>query len=190
MRPTRVDIDQWAIDHGVQESATRCPGILAIQRAIPEAERVIVHVDGAVVLSHRGDDRRYEWPPNDELCLWLTEFDRDRQSVQPFSFTLDPADAVRVVPISHRRPQPSGGVHPATSGTTSQTAEPAAQPDDAPQEAASRSAAGTAPAGVLLLDQQAAPVSAREAEPAVGARVRAAPPRETRYTSHRPVLTH
>ncbi len=102
MKPVTVHVTADDIAFGEQNNNARCAAVLALKAADPEIERVTVTRE-KIVFSHRGDELRYTITAPRTLTRFVDAFDTTtaKAAVKPVSFTVDPAQAVKVQPVQH-----------------------------------------------------------------------------------------
>lgn len=108
MRRMTVKVTQECIDAGISRHRGDC----AIAIAIREGNDMLgwVAVDrNDIAISDRQDQIRYKWQAPAAVRTFISQFDRDPSSVEPFQFNLDPDAAYLAQPMKRtpaiRRPR-------------------------------------------------------------------------------------
>lgn len=124
MKAITVHITSEDIEFGRQRSNSRCAAVLALKAADPEIERVTVTRE-TITFSHRGDEQRYTVATPRRLARFIDKFDPEqgKDDVEPTTFTVDPAQALKVRPVQHatdgaeRMKRQAGRPHAPGTGT-------------------------------------------------------------------------
>lgn len=81
----KVEVTAEDIQKGVQLNCDACPVHRALSRVFPEFDKIVVHEQEALV-EYQGWSRKVNFP--EEAEKFIRAFDRNHESVEPFSFDL------------------------------------------------------------------------------------------------------